>query len=193
MFNAAGEQIANSGNAPGTAEHVEFPATRRLGDLHGASHRLRRRWCYEKGFPLYSYADGCIGACVPNGLNSYSEKANIARQRGGKSLYAAFDTAVGGPKQVRLAGRRDDTGSFLRWRGPDNGGAAISAYQVFRSTGADGSYTQIGSTGGKPTCNDRSADVNVERYFYKVKAVSALGWLLLLPLAALGLRRRRYG
>ncbi len=129
----------------------------------------------DKGFPLYSYADGCIGSCVPNGPNSYSEKANIARQRGGKSLYAAFDTPVAEPRQACLAGRRDDTGSFLRWREPDNGGASISAYKVFRSTAADGTYTQIGATTGKPAYNDRSADLTVERYFYKVTAVSALG------------------
>ena len=130
----------------------------------------------ERGYVLYSYADGCIGNCVPNGPNSFSEKANIARQRGGKPLYAEFDgPEVAAPKEACLAGRRDDTGSFLTWRRGDNGGSPITGYKVFRSTTPDSGFVQIGATGGKRAYNDRSADPTVEKYFYRVVATTAQG------------------
>ncbi|MDP3856524.1 MAG: PKD domain-containing protein [Stagnimonas sp.] len=130
----------------------------------------------ERGYPLYSYADGCIGDCLPVGPNSYSEKANIARQRGGLSLYSAFDPVEPAlPRQACLGGRRDDTGSFLRWRKPDDGGSAISGYQVYRSETADGPYSQVGMTGGKAAFNDRSVDPAVAKYYYKVTAINARG------------------
>lgn len=130
----------------------------------------------DKGYVVYGYADGCIGSCVPNGPNSFSEKANLARQRGGKPLLAAFDTTEPvAPKQACLAGRRDDTGAFLTWRKPDSGGAAISGYKLFRATAEAGPFIQIGATSGKAAFNDRSADITVPNYFYRVVAVNGVG------------------
>jgi hypothetical protein len=37
------------------------------------------------------FADGCIGACVSGGSNSYTALATIARQSAGNTLFAAFD------------------------------------------------------------------------------------------------------
>ena len=129
----------------------------------------------EKGYVLYSFADGCIGSCVPNGPNSYSEKANVARQRGGKPLYAAFDRPQPQPPaQSCLAGRRDDTGSFLTWRKPDSGGSPITRYDVFRSTSPTTGFVQIGQTAGKPAFVDRSAEVTTAKYFYRVTATTAV-------------------
>jgi hypothetical protein len=42
-----------------------------------------------QGRVLVGYADGCIGACVSSGPNSYSSVATIARQSGGTGLFAA--------------------------------------------------------------------------------------------------------
>jgi hypothetical protein len=42
----------------------------------------------REGRVLVGYADGCIGACVSGGANSYSKIASIARQSGGTLLYA---------------------------------------------------------------------------------------------------------
>ncbi|HEY0513048.1 MAG TPA: hypothetical protein VGH73_14155 [Thermoanaerobaculia bacterium] len=44
-----------------------------------------------EGRVLVGYADGCVGACVSGGANSLAAEARIARQTGGKRLYAAFD------------------------------------------------------------------------------------------------------
>jgi len=44
-----------------------------------------------EGRVLVGYADGCVGACVNGGANPFASEARIARQTGGKRLYAAFD------------------------------------------------------------------------------------------------------
>jgi hypothetical protein len=36
-------------------------------------------------------ADGCVGTCISGGANTFAAEARIARQTGGKRLYAAFD------------------------------------------------------------------------------------------------------
>ena len=39
------------------------------------------------------YADGCVGACVQSGPNSFSAQATIARQTSGMRLFARYDPA----------------------------------------------------------------------------------------------------
>ncbi len=50
----------------------------------------------KQGRVLIGYADGCIGACVQGGDNSYTALASIARQSSGKGLFARYDQAQGG-------------------------------------------------------------------------------------------------
>ena len=130
----------------------------------------------DKGRVLYSYADGCIGDCESRLPNSFSAKATIARQSGGKGLLAQFDPAEPStPQRPCLKGRRDDMASFLSWRVPDNGGSPISAYKIYRGTTAD-NMVQIGQTeGGKTSYSDRNADPAVASYTYKIRAVNAAG------------------
>ena len=45
----------------------------------------------KQGRVLVGYADGCIGACVTAGPNSFSAQGTIARQATGKGLFATFD------------------------------------------------------------------------------------------------------
>jgi hypothetical protein len=47
-----------------------------------------------QGRVLVGYADGCVGACVSGGANSYAAEARIARQKSGKGVYAAFDGGI---------------------------------------------------------------------------------------------------
>jgi hypothetical protein len=44
-----------------------------------------------EGRVLVGYADGCVGTCLSGGANTFASEARIARQMGGKRLYAAFD------------------------------------------------------------------------------------------------------
>jgi PKD repeat protein len=144
----------------------------------------------EKGRVLYGYADGCIDDCEDGGPNSYSSKATIARQSGGKGLLAQFDPAEPvAPQAACLSGKRDDLASYLKWIAPDNGGSDITAYKIYRGTNAN-NLTQIGQQlGDKTTYNDRTANPGVANYTYKIKAVNASGEgvfsnLLTLPLGA---------
>ena len=50
----------------------------------------------KTGHVLVGYADGCTGACVTDPTkNTYDALATIARQSGGKGLFAAYDPANG--------------------------------------------------------------------------------------------------
>jgi hypothetical protein len=142
----------------------------------------------EKGRVLYGYADGCVDDCEDGGPNSYSSKATIARQSGGKGLLSNFDpTEPVAPQAACLSGRRDDLASYLKWITPDNGGSDITAYKIYRGT-TPANLTLIGQqVGDKSSYNDRTADPSVPNYTYKIKAVNASGEgvfsnLLTLPL-----------
>jgi hypothetical protein len=45
----------------------------------------------KQGRVLVGYADGCTGACATGGAQNFDALATIARQSGGKSLFAAYD------------------------------------------------------------------------------------------------------
>lgn len=130
----------------------------------------------EKGRVLYSYADGCIDDCEEGGPNSYSSKATIARQSGGKGLLAKFDPVEpAAPQAACLSGRRDDLASYLKWVTPDNGGSDITAYKIYRGTTANNLVAIGQQVGDKNTYNDRTADPRVANYTYEIKAVNASG------------------
>ncbi len=130
----------------------------------------------DRGRPLYSYADGCIGDCVNGGPNSYSAKATIARQSGGRTLFDGFDPAEPAvPQPACLSGRRDDLASYLTWKAPDNGGATLSSYRILRGT-TPLNLVEIGvAEGNKLTYTDRTTSAGVVTYHYQVVAVNSQG------------------
>jgi hypothetical protein len=128
----------------------------------------------EKGRVIFGFADGCINDCETGGANSFSSKGVIARQSGGKGLLAAFDPVEPAkPLRACLSGQRDDTASYLRWVKPDDGGSEITGYRIYRGTVA-GSETLIGQIGKRTDYVDRSVDVAVPKYYYKVTAINAV-------------------
>src|SRR6266480_2397735 len=131
----------------------------------------------DKGFVLFAYADGCVNECETGGPNSYSSKATIARQSGGKSLLGQFDLLEPTlPQRACLSGCRDDQASFLSLVPPDNGGSDITGYNIYRSD-ATHAEALIGQQ-TNPTDNtftDRSVDPTVTSYTYRVTAVNGLG------------------
>ena len=131
----------------------------------------------DKGRILFAFADGCIDQCETGGSNSYSSKATIARQSGGKGLLAAFDTPEPvAPQRACLSGRRDDMASYLNWVAPDAGGSAITQYKIFRATTTPGSEIQVGQQlGDKQSFTDRNLDPAVAKYIYRVVAVNGAG------------------
>ena len=130
----------------------------------------------DKGRVLFAFADGCIDGCETGGPNSYSAKASIARQSGGKGLFVQYDMPEPVvPKSPYLTGFRDDMASYLTWNPPDNGGSAIAAYDIYRR-GSSGAERLIGQASGKVTSyNDRTVDSLVNTYTYRITAVNGVG------------------
>jgi PKD domain len=133
----------------------------------------------DKGHVLYGYSDGCVtGGCIAGTApNDFVAFMRVARQSGGKGLFAAKDSVEPAvPKPACLSGTRDKTASFLTWKAPDNGGAVITKYQIFRGTTAGGeAISPIGQTVGKTSFIDGTADPAVPDYFYIVKAINIPG------------------
>lgn len=133
-----------------------------------------------RGRILVAYADGCVSPGCIAGVdknndgfvnardNDAADKAAIARQAGGLGLVAAFDPPVpAAPAAPQLTAALQGQSAFLAWSTPDDGGAPITGYRVYRnnalaaSVGADvNSYAD--STGTASTS-------------YRVSAVNAVG------------------
>ena len=130
----------------------------------------------DRGRVLYGYSDGCVtaGCIAGTAPNDFVAFMRVARQSGGKSLFASFDTAEPvAPKPPCLSGTRDPSASHLTWKAPDNGGSDIANYQILRGT-SPGAEALLGQT-DKTTFDDTTADPAVSHYYYVVKAINAVG------------------
>lgn len=150
----------------------------------------------KEGRVLLAYADGCLApTCTAASATAhgppYNESraalASILRQSGGPRLLSAFDsqancggsplvctsTVPGAPRVDQVF--RSGVNVHLAWSQPDNGGQAISAYHVFRKSGAAGSYSVIATVTGKTSYDDTTATDLSIAYTYKVSAVNSVG------------------
>jgi hypothetical protein len=97
----------------------------------------------------------------------------VARQFGGKPLLSQFDvTEPTVPKPACLSGTRDSSGVHLTWKIPDNGGADIVGYRIFRGT-ASGNEVFIDQIGTKVSFDDITVDPSQPAYYY-VRAVNSV-------------------
>lgn len=126
----------------------------------------------KQGRVLVGWDDGCVGGCVDGGPNSFSAKAVITRQSGGRRMFAACDPVE--PRRAEAPGlRASQAGAVVRleWDAPDNGGDAITGYRIYRKVGA-APFTLVATqpgTGYVDTVNPGDA------LAYRVTAVNALG------------------
>ncbi len=136
----------------------------------------------HQGRVLVGYADGCAGGeCVlapANATgNSYTALAAIARQTGGRRLLSSFDppataTAPGTPF---LSAKRNGGLVRLSWSEADNGGSAITGYNILRSN-SPGTETLLASVPATQLRYDdqTATDPNLT-YYYRVAAANAQG------------------
>ena len=135
----------------------------------------------NKGHVLYGYSDGCVteGCIAGTAPNDFTADMRVARQSGGKSIFASFDVNVNEPATAKppcLSGTRDPAASHLTWKAPDNGGSNITGYQILRGTTAGSERVIVNNTGSaKTTYNDTTASPAVAHYFYVVKAINGIG------------------
>jgi PKD repeat protein len=137
----------------------------------------------SKGHALYGFSDGCVTqGCIDGSAgNDKVGFMRVARQTGGKSLYAANDTNTdlpGGPARVPkppcLSGSRSTTESLLTWKAPDNGGANITNYKIYRSN-VSGGEVFLGQTGSASTTFRDQNPTSDTHLFYRVTAVNSVG------------------
>lgn len=141
----------------------------------------------REGRVLIGYADGCLApACTtatasgnPPYTASRSSKGVITRQSGGKRMFAAFDPPAGptAPANPRVDSvNRNAFGAVeVRWSEPDNGGSAVTGYNVYRRT-ASGTYgAPLNSAPIAETAFDDATAAAETAYFYKVTAVNSVG------------------
>jgi len=127
-----------------------------------------------KGRVLYGYSDGChSAACIAGTPGDRGAYMRVARQFGGKSLFASFDTPEPtAPKPACLSGTRDASGTHLTWKIPDNGGADITSYRIFRGT-ASGNETFLIQTNSQANFDDITANPS-QPVFYYIRAVNSV-------------------
>jgi hypothetical protein len=119
-------------------------------------------------------APGCTVLSTPDASRSALD--TIIRQSGGKRLFSAYDsvepTVPGAPRLISAL--RGPAGVSVSWYVPDNGGAALTGYEVYRGT-APGTETLLAKIGPqKPRFVDTAAKRNTQ-YYYTVRAVNAAG------------------
>lgn len=132
-----------------------------------------------QGRVLVGYDDGCAGgACMQapdkSQGNSYTAIATIARQTGGRRLFAQFDppstpTVPGAPFLTTF---RDGARVRLEWSQSDDGGATVTGYKVYRRSG--GVETLL-KTVGKVTTYEDIVPNKSATYGYRVAAINSVG------------------
>ncbi|MDQ3253140.1 MAG: PKD domain-containing protein, partial [Acidobacteriota bacterium] len=130
----------------------------------------------RQGRVLIGFADGCVN-CTSRAAST-GEKATIARQSGGKRLFAAFDPIEPTvPKAPLVNGATADALGVVTvtWQEPDNGGSALTGYNVYRKTGTAGTFALLANVPPNRTQYVDSTAVRGTQYFYKVTAVNAVG------------------
>src|SRR5205085_592368 len=133
----------------------------------------------KEGRVLVGYADGCVApgcTALSDPSASRSAKATIARQSGGRRLFATFDP----PEPQAPAAPRTESatriteGVDVKWSEPDNGGSPLTNYKIYRGTasGAETLLTTI--TAAKTEYLDETATGN-NAYYYRITAVNSVG------------------
>jgi PKD repeat protein len=139
-----------------------------------------------QGRAIVGYPDGCVGPCVNDTsvtdpkLVGRTALASVARQSGGKRLFAVNDpnpVEPTAPAPPRVDGVAEDATGLIRitWSVPDNGGATITGYNIYRRTDP-GSYGAPLATVPADTTTyvDNTATAGAV-YYYKVTALNAQG------------------
>ncbi|HEX6506215.1 MAG TPA: fibronectin type III domain-containing protein, partial [Chloroflexota bacterium] len=109
-------------------------------------------------------------------LNSFTKLATIARQSGGSSLFAQYDTAQPtAPARPALTATETSTSGLvsLSWQAPDNGGSPITNYAIYRGT-SPGGEKLLTNVGTHLSYQDAKVKQGTT-YYYKLVATNKVG------------------
>ncbi len=133
----------------------------------------------DRGRVLFAYNDGCVSdTCRQSGgvQNDFVAYWAVARQYGGDSLFSAFDPVEpAAPDAPYLGGERSQIRTRIHWNPPNDGGAEITAYRIFRGDSPDNLTLLATVAGDKRSYTDASADLAVPVWYYQLVAVNSLG------------------
>ena len=138
----------------------------------------------HEGRIVVGYADGCAGAECKQTLstgvgNAYTALAAIARQSGGRRMFASFDnaasTALAAPGTPSVTALRNGGVVKLSWSESDTGGSPVTAYNIYRSTSSNAEVLLTSVSGNTLRYNDATANDPAQTYYYKVEALNAQG------------------
>jgi hypothetical protein len=126
----------------------------------------------KQGRILIGWDDGCVGGCVNGPPNSFTSKCVITRQSGGMRMFADKDPSEPtAPEAPGPTGELLNGVAHLTWEAPDNGGAAITGYKVYRRIGS-GAFSLVATV----TTTSFSESVNpTDVITYRVTAVNSEG------------------
>jgi len=133
----------------------------------------------SQGRVVGAFADGCVvGSCDATSSPSASRSAlgTIVRQSGGRRVLSAFDPVEPAKPGAPLLGSalESKTGVLLSWQAPDDGGSALTGYQIFRGTTSGGETLLTTVTAAKTVYFDKTAK-SPTQYYYRVAAKNKLG------------------
>lgn len=131
-----------------------------------------------QGRLIAAFADGCVkGSCDASSPNTSSRSAlaTIARQSGGRRMFAAFDPAEPAAPGAPLIGSalQSSTGTLVTWSAPDDGGAALKDYVLYRGLASGGETKLATVKASKTSYLDTTAKAGT--FYYRVAAENKYG------------------
>jgi fibronectin type 3 domain-containing protein len=132
----------------------------------------------KDGRVVVAYADGCLqtddSRCTTEAESTHA-RASVAYQSTGRGLLSAYDvTPVTAPAAPTLTATAAGSAINLGWTVPDNGGSAITGYQVLRGTTAGGETT-LATLPATATSYSDTTGTGGTTYFYRVVALNSVG------------------
>jgi uncharacterized repeat protein (TIGR01451 family) len=132
----------------------------------------------SQGRGLLGYADGCQNCNNTFQGQSSAAHGSIARQSGGRRLFAAFDpvepTTPASPQMVSAVSQSSPSGALVTWLEPDNGGSPITGYNVYRGT-TSGFENLLAQVSGETTTKYFDPSPPPGNVFYYARAINAIG------------------
>ncbi|HLJ45130.1 MAG TPA: hypothetical protein VKU01_03940 [Bryobacteraceae bacterium] len=132
----------------------------------------------SQGRLLAGFADGCVaGACDASSPNTASRSAlgTVIRQSGGRRMFATYDPAepaAPGAPEIGTA-LQSSTGTLLTWQAPDNGGAPLKQYLIYRGTSSGNETLLTKINASKTSFLDTKAATGT--FYYRVAAINQYG------------------